>query len=210
MSVARLIETTLIVIAGLGLLGYALLGLGSPASAEAGEVALDPVFSAPEEKTPKLTLPEANLLRPPNPEEKTLKLTVPEMQRVEDVPVYDAPASDEGPLRKGALHVRGTDFPWQTGANNVYIAAHRLGYAGTKSYRVFYDLDELQNGEEVILTDANGTRYTYEVFRKFVANPSDVTVMWPIAGKNVVTLQTCTLPEYSKRLIVQAELQNIS
>jgi sortase A len=191
-------------------LGYALFGLGSPASAETGEVVLDPMFSAPEEKTTKLTLPETKLLRPPSPEEKTLKLTVPEMERVEDVPVYDAPASDEGPLRKGALHVRGTDFPWQTGANNVYIAGHRLGYAGTKSYRVFYDLDELQNGDEVILTDANDTHYTYEVFNKVVANPSDVAVMSPIAGKNIVTLQTCTLPDYSKRLIVQAELRDIS
>jgi sortase A len=210
MSVARLRETVLMHIVGLGLLGYALFGVVSPASAETGEVALDPIFSAPEEKTPKLTLPETKLIRPPTPEEKTLKLTVPEMKRVEDVPVYDAPADDESPLRKGALHVRGTDFPWQTAANNVYIAGHRLGYAGTKSYRVFYDLDELQSGDEVILTDANGTRYTYEVFRKFVANPSDVAVMWPIAGKNIVTLQTCTLPEYSKRLIVQAELRGIS
>jgi sortase A len=197
-------------IVGLGLLGYALFGVVSPASAETGEVALDPIFSAPEEKLPKLTLPETKLIRPPTPEEKTLELTVLEMKRVEDVPVYDAPASDEGPLRKGALHVSGTDFPWQTGANNVYIAGHRLGYAGTKSYRVFYDLDELRNGEEVILTDADGTRYTYEVFNKVVANPSDVEFKQPIAGKNIVTLQTCTLPEYSKRLIVQAELQDIS
>lgn len=194
-----------------GLLGYALFGLGSPASAaQVGDGALDPISSAPEEKTSKLTLPETKLLRPPSPEEKTLKLTVPEMKRVEDVPVYDAPASDEGPLRKGALHVRGTDFPWQAGAKNVYIAGHRLGYAGTKSYRVFYDLDELRNGEEVILTDANGTRYTYEVFRKVVANPSDVEFTQPIAGKNIVTLQTCTLPDYKERLIVQAELQDIS
>ncbi len=212
MSIARIRETILVIVTfGLSLLGYTLFGLGSPASAgEVGEEVLDPISEAPQEKTPKLTLPETKPLGPPVPEEKTLKLTVPEMKRVEDVPVYDAPASDEGPLRKGALHVRGTDFPWQTGANNVYIAGHRLGYAGTKSYRVFYDLDELRKGEEVILTDANGTRYIYEVFRKFVANPSDVTVMWPIAGKNIVTLQTCTLPKYSKRLIAQAELRDIS
>ncbi|MDP9458582.1 MAG: hypothetical protein M3Q60_23035 [Actinomycetota bacterium] len=28
-----------------------------------------------------------------------------------------------------------------------------------------------------------------------------------MAGKNVLTLQTCTLPDYSRRLIVQAELK---
>jgi sortase A len=27
-----------------------------------------------------------------------------------------------------------------------------------------------------------------------------------VPGKNVLTLQTCTLPDYSQRLIVQAEL----
>jgi len=30
----------------------------------------------------------------------------------------------------------------------------------------------------------------------------------PVPGKNVLTLQTCTLPDYSQRLIVQAELTN--
>jgi sortase A len=212
MSVARLRETILVIVMfGLGLLGYALFGLGSPASAaEVGEGVLDHISDAPEEKTPKLTLPETNPLGPPAPEDKTLKLTVPEMKRVEDVPVYHAPASDEGALRTGALHVRGTDFPWHTGAINIYIAGHRLGYSGTKSYLVFWDLDKLENGDEVILTDANGTRYTYEVFKEFVANPSDVMVMQPIAGKNIVTLQTCTLPDYKERLIVQAELQDIS
>jgi sortase A len=212
MSVARLRETILVIVTfGLSLLGYTLFGLGSPASAaEVGKGVLNPISDAPQEKTPKLTLPEMKPLGPPAPEEKTLTLTVPEMKRVEDVPVYDASASDEGALRKGALHVRGTDFPWHTGANNIYIAGHRLGYAGTKSYRVFYDLDKLRNGDEVILTDANGTRYTYEVFKEFVTDPSDVMVMEPIAGKNIVTLQTCTLPDYKERLIVQAELQEVS
>jgi sortase A len=75
---------------------------------------------------------------------------------------------------------------------------------------VFWDLDKLENGDEVILTDANGTRYTYEVFEEFVVNPGDMHVTQPVAGRNVVTLQTCTLPDYSQRLIVQAELTSVS
>ncbi len=204
-------KTILIVaIVGLGVLVYALFGLGSPASATGvGEGALDPIPDAPEQKTFKLTIPQTKPLKPPTPEEKRLKLAVPEMKRVEGVPVYDAPASNDSPLRKGALHVKGTGFPWQPEAN-VYIAGHRLGYPGTKSYRVFYDLDKLEKGDEVVLTDANETRYTYEVFREFVANPNEVHVAQPIAGKNVVSLQTCTLPDYSKRLIIQAELKDVS
>src|SRR3712207_5289861 len=100
----------------------------------------------------------------------TMELTIPEMQRVREVPVYDGPATDEAALHDGALHVRETGFPWETGAN-TYIAGHRLGFPGTKSYLVFWDLDKLENGDEIILTDANGTRYTYEVFKEFVVNP---------------------------------------
>ena len=149
------------------------------------------------------------LFRAGAPEDSTMELTIPEMQRVHEVPVYDGPATDEAALHDGALHVRETGFPWQTGSN-TYIAGHRLGFPGTKSYLVFWDLDKLENGDEVILTDANGTRYTYEVFKEFVVNPGDTHVTRPVAGRNVVTLQTCTLPDYAKRLIVQAELKSVS
>jgi sortase A len=143
------------------------------------------------------------------PRNQTMTLTVPDMRRVDDVPVYDAPMNDESALHDGALHVRGTGFPWQRSAN-VYIAGHRLGFPGTKSYLVFWDLNELESGDEVILTDANGTRYNYEVFKKFVVDPSDLQVTQPVPGKSIVTLQTCTLPDYKQRLIVQAELTNVS
>jgi sortase A len=143
------------------------------------------------------------------PNNSTMKLTVPEMQRVKEVPVYDGAANDEGALHDGTLHVRGTGFPWQQGSN-VYIAGHRMGFPGTKSYLVFWDLNELQNGDEVILTDANGTRYIYQVFKKQIVAPDAYHVTRPVAGRSVVTLQTCTLPNYAERLIVQAELTNVA
>ena len=31
----------------------------------------------------------------------------------------------------------------------------------------------------------------------------------PIEGKNIVSLQTCTLPDYAKRVIYRAELEDI-
>ena len=180
--VAGLISMILI-LAGLGLIGYSLL-------------IRDP-FAV------------AALFGPDAPKNATLTLTVPEMQRVDEVPVYDAPAPGKGALHDGALHLRGTGFPWQSGTN-VYIAGHRLGFPATKSYLVFWDLDELENGDEVILTDANGTQYTYAVFKKLIVNPDAHYVTQPIAGKSIVTLQTCTLPDYSQRLVVQAELTNVS
>ena len=138
-----------------------------------------------------------------------MTLTVPEMRRVDHVPVYTGAANDKGALHDGTLHLKGTGFPWQTGAN-VYIAGHRMGFPGTESYLVFWDLNVLENGDEVILTDANGTRYTYEVFKKTVVAPTDFHVTQPVAGRSVVTLQTCTLPDYSDRLIVQAELTSVA
>jgi sortase A len=143
------------------------------------------------------------------PSNSTMKLTVPEMQRVKEVPVYDGAMNDESALHDGTLHVRSTGFPWQQGSN-TYIAGHRMGFPGTKSYLVFWDLNRLENGDEVILTDANGTRYTYQVFKKQVVAPTDLSVIQPVPGKSVVTLQTCTLPDYSDRLIVQAELVSVA
>jgi sortase A len=106
--------------------------------------------------------------------------------------------------------LKGTGFPWQTGAN-VYIAGHRMGFPGTRSYLVFWDLNKLEDGDKIILTDANGTRYTYNVFKRIIVNPDGASyVTQPVPGKSIVSLQTCTLPDYSQRLIVQAELTDVS
>jgi sortase A len=80
-----------------------------------------------------------------------------------------------------------------------------LGYPNTPSFLAFYDLDKLEKGDEVIVADADGGVYTYEVFKKTFVGPTDLSVTEPVRGKDIVTLQTCTLPDYSQRLIVQAE-----
>jgi sortase A len=139
------------------------------------------------------------------PKSERLKLTVPELKRVRDIPVYDGSAFDKGKLAAGVVHLQETGFPWNAEAN-VFIAGHRLGYPRTKSFLVFWNLDKLRRGDRVVLEDAKGRRYVYEVFDKRVVGPYHVSVKKPIDGKNIVTLQTCTLPSYKRRLIVQAEL----
>ncbi|HZY66415.1 MAG TPA: class E sortase [Rubrobacteraceae bacterium] len=140
----------------------------------------------------------------PAPSDDMLRLTVPKMQRAKNVPVYTASANDEQKLGAGAIRLNTTGYPWDAGSN-VYIAGHRLGYPNTKSFLVFYDLNKLQNGDRVVLRDTAGTRYIYQVYNRFVTTPNDLSVTQPV-GKNIVSLQTCTLPDYSQRLIVQAEL----
>lgn len=140
------------------------------------------------------------------PKDKTLKLTIPKMNRVDDAEIPTAPGDDGKALDDHTgIHLEGTGNPWDQEAN-VYIAGHRLGYPNTGSFLAFFDLNKLQNGDKVYVTDANGTKYTYEVFKEFSVSPANVSVTKPLPGKNILTLQTCTLPDYSERLIVQAEL----
>lgn len=139
------------------------------------------------------------------PEDKTLKLTVPKMNQIEDDTIPYASGTDSDALGANAgIHLEGTGFPWDAEAN-VYVAGHRLGYPNTDSFLAFWDLNKLDNGDEIFVTDAAGTRYTYEVFKETVVSPTDLSVTEPVPGKNIITLQTCTLPDYSNRLIVQAE-----
>lgn len=155
---------------------------------------------------PKLeTTPDENTSST-GPQDKTLELTVPAMSRIEsdDIP-YTAGNDEEMLKTNAAIHLEGTGFPWDVEAN-VYIAGHRLGYPGTESWLTFWDLDKVGLGDKIYVTDAEGTKYTYRVFKTFVVNPSDTHVTDAKAGKNILTLQTCTLPDYKQRLIVQSEL----
>jgi sortase A len=138
------------------------------------------------------------------PKSERLTLSIPKLKRVQDIPVYTGDSGDKGKLAAGALHLDDTGFPWQAGSN-VYIAGHRLGYPRTKSWLVFWNLNRLEPGNRLYLEDADGRRYKYVVFDKEVVEPSDTSVTKPIKGKSIVTLQTCTLPDYKDRLIVRAQ-----
>jgi sortase A len=141
------------------------------------------------------------------PDDPTLTLTVPSMERVNNSPIPDTFGDDEDSLRDFAgIHLEGTGFPWQEEAN-VYIAGHRLGYPNTPSFLAFWDIDNVVEGDQIFVEDANGREYTYEVFQTLEVEPTDLFVTEPIEGKNILTLQTCTLPDYAKRVVVQAELQ---
>ena len=140
------------------------------------------------------------------PEDKTLKLTIPRMSQLENDPVPTVPGTNLQALGShAAIHLAGTGFPWDEEAN-VYLAGHRLGYPRTDSFLAFFDLNNLEVGDQIYITDANGTKYTYEVFKEFTVSPTDLSVTKAVPDKNILTLQTCTLPDYSHRLIVQAEL----
>ena len=143
------------------------------------------------------------------PADETMKLTVPKLAEIEDDEIPTGLGNDEALFRDyAAVHLKYTGFPWEEEAN-VYIAGHRLGFDNTNSYRAFYDLEDLEKGDEVYITDSEGREYFYEVFDKYIVEPTELSVLAPHEGRNIVTLQTCTLPDYSDRVIIQAELKDI-
>ena len=149
----------------------------------------------------------SNSLEPPK--DKTLKLTIPEMKQIEDDTIPTGKGTNATLFHDhAAVHLRGTGFPWQRTAN-VYIAGHRIGFPGTDSNLAFYDLEDLKKGDKVYLEDAEGREYTYQVFSKLVVEPANLSVLRPIKGKNIVSLQTCTLPDYTNRVIYRAALKDV-
>src|SRR5215218_2744496 len=149
----------------------------------------------------------ANSLDPPK--DKTLKLTIPEMKQIEDDTIPTGKGTNEALFHDhAAVHLRDTGFPWQKTAN-VYIAGHRIGFPGTDSNLAFYDLEDLKKGDKIYLEDAEGREYTYQVFGKLVVAPGNLSVLRPIKGKNIVSLQTCTLPDYTNRVIYRAVLKDV-
>src|SRR5829696_6371032 len=143
------------------------------------------------------------------PSSDMMKLTVPQMEMIKDDEIPTGLGTDETLFHDyAAVHIKNTGFPWDKEAN-VYIAGHRLGFPNTNSHLAFWDLNKVQVGDEFYITDSEGRKYTYKVFKKFIATPSNLSVLAPVEGKNIVTLQTCTLPDYTNRFLVRGELQDI-
>lgn len=159
------------------------------------------------------------------PEDKTLGLTIPKLDK--DFDNIPTGLGNNTQLLKdnAAVHIRypttsgemATGWPWQKVAN-VYLAGHVEGYEGTPSYKAFDGLKTLENGDEIIVSDADGKEYTYEVYETKIVPPTEVEVLNPVPGKNIVTLQTCEIvnvdadgnPDYSntERFIVRAEIKD--
>ena len=124
--------------------------------------------------------------------------------------IYNAPVFDsdsQWALANGVAHIPETSLPWsQSAQRNVYLAGHRMGYRGTWSRMIFYNLDKLKEGDKVVLKDRTGRSYEYRVSETFLADPADSWVMGQVRGRDMLTLQTCTpYPTFQKRLIVRAD-----
>jgi sortase A len=108
--------------------------------------------------------------------------------------------------REGVLRLRGSGLPWREGSN-TFIAGHALGFPRTRVPYAFYELREMMPGDEILIKGADGQRYAFRVYDRLTVEPDDFWVTYPVEGKTVVSLQTCTpVPTFENRLVVRGEL----
>lgn len=146
------------------------------------------------------------------PEDPTLYLTIPKLGMRNHTVRNE---NSEYALGLGAIKLPDTPFPWEKGPKNTYIACHRLGFPGTQSFHQCLNLPLIRKGDEIILKDDNGRTYEYRVSELLTTiTPEDSWVMDPVAGRDMISLQTCLEapgdfvslgPNWEGRLIVRAD-----
>ena len=100
-------------------------------------------------------------------------------------PIYHG--TGEEVLEKGVGHMQYTAFPIGGEGNHTVLTGH----TGLTSARLFTDLDQLETGD-VFYIHVLDEILAYEVDQILVVEPSDTDELLPVAGKDYVTLVTCT------------------
>ncbi len=130
----------------------------------------------------------------PGPEQ-AVQLQIPSIKV--DAPVVQGDSWEQ--LKKGVGQHAGSADPGQPG--NLVLSAHDDVYG-----EIFRDLDQLENGDEIIIFTAQHS-YTYVVTSIEIVEPTDVEVMAP-TGDPTATLISCyPYMVDNKRIVVQASLQ---
>lgn len=137
--------------------------------------------------------------------EGTLSLTIPKLD-LKDVVV--PPGKTQKELDdEGIIRLSDSGLPWREGSN-TFIVGHALGFMRTRVPYVFYELDKMRPGDEILVEDPRGETYKFRVYDYMVVRPNDVWVTYPVEdGRTTISLQSCTpIPTFENRLIVRAEL----
>jgi sortase A len=134
---------------------------------------------------------------PPAAGASVARIQVPRLN-LDAIVVELANMDDRQNLNRGPGHVPGTAYPGMPG--NVFIAGHRTTYGAP-----FGGLDQMQNGDKIILTTAEG-KYVYAVTEQRIVDPHDMSVL-DQQGEPRVTLMACH-PKFTanKRILVIGRL----
>ncbi len=107
-------------------------------------------------------------------------------------------------LKKGVALAKGFSKPGEEGV--IYLFAHSSlpPWEITRNNVAFLRLNELQKGDEIIITK-DGKKFTYKVIDQKELWPNQVSLLENIKG-NILILQTCTpIGTDLKRLLVFAK-----
>lgn len=102
-----------------------------------------------------------------------------------DLPIYHG--TSDAALLEGAGHLQGTSLPVGGKDTHSVLTAHR----GLANAAMFTELDKIEKGDRFILTTF-GHVLTYQVIDTRVVEPEDTTTLRQEAGRDLVTLVTCT------------------
>jgi len=192
------VAATLLIIAGVVILGYA--GL-QKVLVEYNQAKLRDAYEAtagfkhlPEDE--EIGFVEITAWEP-------MRLVIPSIE-VDLMAVGDGDVFDKGLLDLGPTHFQMSDLP-NTERGNVAFAGHRAG-----RWNFFLDLDKLEEGDDIIL-DVGGYRFIYKVewvkvFDKYDWSPIEST------DYPAITLQTCEPPHVSNpdwRLMARGALDKV-
>lgn len=134
----------------------------------------------------------------------TMTLTVPKLG-LEDIPVPTAD-SQVALDREGIIRLEDSGVPWEE-SSNTFVVGHALGFLWTRTPYVFYELNKLKPGDEIIAKDQAANEYRFEVYDRVTVKPEDYWVTHPIPDKITISLQTCTpIPTFENRLVIRGEL----
>lgn len=116
-----------------------------------------------------------------------------------DLPIYHG--TDDATLLKGVGHLQGTSLPIGGDGTHAVLTGHR----GLASATMFTNLDKVKIGDTFSITVLTDT-LTYKVVSTTVVNPDQTQTLRPVAGKDLVTLITCTpLGINTQRILVTGE-----
>lgn len=196
---------SVILLAALAVTALPILPVEETASAELRPVVIEQTGTLLGENGAPLREPPEEAPRGGGGGAGVMTITVPKLD-IEDVAVPRGSTQEELDA-EGIIHMAGSGVPWREGSN-TFIVGHALGFMQTKVPYVFYELDEMDPGDEIIVKDPNGKEYTFRVYDRMTVRPEDYWVTYPANdGETTISLQSCTpIPTFENRLIVQGEL----
>ena len=101
------------------------------------------------------------------------------------LPVYHG--TSEEVLQKGAGHLYGSALPVGGEGTHSVVSAHR----GLPKAKLFTDLDQVEEGDVFYFHVLNKI-LAYQVDQILVVEPTELEALYPVAGKDYMTLFTCT------------------